>query len=87
MRNCLVNFDLFVLLVEGKVVKATRESIHLVVLGFAAAVITAEDIRDEFKFKIVCLLLVMSSESFFRNRAKKFFAADQISGMSLKLEQ
>ncbi|KAL8128960.1 hypothetical protein V2J09_018115 [Rumex salicifolius] len=37
---------------EGKVVKVTRESIHLIVLGFAAAVITEEDIRDEFKFKV-----------------------------------
>lgn len=37
---------------EGKVVKIARESIHVVILGFSAAVITEEDIRDEFKFKI-----------------------------------
>lgn len=37
---------------EGKVVKIARELIHVVILGFSAAVITEEDIRDEFKFKI-----------------------------------
>ncbi|GMH18009.1 hypothetical protein Nepgr_019850 [Nepenthes gracilis] len=37
---------------EGKVVKLARESIHVVVLGFSAAIITEEDIREEFKLKI-----------------------------------
>lgn len=38
---------------EGKVVKLARESIHVVVLGFVAAIVTEDDIRDEFRFKIV----------------------------------
>ncbi|CAO2828347.1 unnamed protein product [Amaranthus hypochondriacus] len=37
---------------EGKVVKVAEESIHVVVLGFSAAIITQEDIRDEFEFKV-----------------------------------
>uniref|UniRef100_A0A2P2L0W9 DNA-directed RNA polymerase subunit n=1 Tax=Rhizophora mucronata TaxID=61149 RepID=A0A2P2L0W9_RHIMU len=41
------------MVLEGKVVKVTRESIHAIVLGFASAVITDEDIRDEFGFKSV----------------------------------
>ncbi|KAJ8429536.1 hypothetical protein Cgig2_025722 [Carnegiea gigantea] len=45
-----VNLQKFCL--EGRVVKIARESIHVVVLGFSAAVITEEDILDEFKFKI-----------------------------------
>lgn len=40
---------------EGKVVKLAQESIHVVVLGFSAAIITADDIRDEFEFKFVCI--------------------------------
>ncbi|XP_010533719.1 PREDICTED: uncharacterized protein LOC104809415 [Tarenaya hassleriana] len=39
-------------LVEGKVVKLSPESIHVVVLGFSAAVITDVDTREEFKYKI-----------------------------------
>ncbi|KAF4357094.1 uncharacterized protein LOC115722449 [Cannabis sativa] len=40
------------MLLEGKVVKITQGSIHVVVLGFSSAVITDEDIRDEFVHKI-----------------------------------
>ncbi|OAY50610.1 probable DNA-directed RNA polymerase I subunit RPA43 isoform X2 [Manihot esculenta] len=39
------------MLLEGKVVKLMRESIHVIVLGFSSAVIVDEDIRDEFKYK------------------------------------
>ncbi|GLT92027.1 hypothetical protein SLE2022_098860 [Rubroshorea leprosula] len=39
------------MLLEGKVVKLTQESIHVIVLGFSAAIITAENIRHEFKYK------------------------------------
>ncbi|KZV44108.1 hypothetical protein F511_30985 [Dorcoceras hygrometricum] len=39
------------MLLEGEVVKITRNSIHAVVLGFSAAVIGVEDIREEFKHK------------------------------------
>ncbi|KAK9164421.1 hypothetical protein Syun_005323 [Stephania yunnanensis] len=37
-------------LVEGKVVKLGKESIHVIVLGFSAAAITEEDIRKEFRY-------------------------------------
>ncbi|KAJ9186475.1 hypothetical protein P3X46_002044 [Hevea brasiliensis] len=39
------------MLLEGKVVKLMRESIHVIVLGFSSAVIVDEDIRDEFRYK------------------------------------
>ncbi|WOL06141.1 hypothetical protein Cni_G14873 [Canna indica] len=39
------------MLLDGKVVKLGKESIHVVVLGFASAAIILEDIRKEFKFK------------------------------------
>lgn len=35
--------------------KISSESIHVVVLGFSAAVITDLDIREEFKYKVVCM--------------------------------
>ncbi|CAH2067440.1 unnamed protein product [Thlaspi arvense] len=38
--------------VEGKIVKLSAESIHVVVLGVSAAVITDIDIREEFKYKM-----------------------------------
>ncbi|RDY14018.1 hypothetical protein CR513_00978 [Mucuna pruriens] len=38
-------------LLEGKVVKLTQESIHVVVLGFASAIIAEKDIREEFVCK------------------------------------
>ncbi|KAG5013965.1 hypothetical protein JHK82_026100 [Glycine max] len=39
------------MLLEGKVVKVTQESIHVVVLGFSSAIITEKDIREEFVCK------------------------------------
>ncbi|XP_056177329.1 uncharacterized protein LOC115693123 isoform X2 [Syzygium oleosum] len=39
------------MLLEGKVVKLTPESIHVIVLGFASAVIIDEDIREEFEYR------------------------------------
>ncbi|PON93862.1 Nucleic acid-binding, OB-fold containing protein [Trema orientale] len=39
------------MLLEGKVVKVTQGSIHVIVLGFSSAVITDEDIRNEFVYK------------------------------------
>ncbi|CAL1384009.1 unnamed protein product [Linum trigynum] len=39
------------MLLEGKVVKVTEESIHVIVLGFSSAIITYEAIRNEFKYK------------------------------------
>lgn len=50
---------------EGKVVKLSQESIHIVVLGFSAAIITEEDIRDEFKYK------VKGGEEMFRSTSHK----------------
>ncbi|KAF8411997.1 hypothetical protein HHK36_004556 [Tetracentron sinense] len=40
------------MLLEGKVVKLTKESIHVIVLGFSSATITEEDIREEFTYKL-----------------------------------
>ncbi|KAG6785694.1 hypothetical protein POTOM_007271 [Populus tomentosa] len=39
------------MLLEGKVVKLTRESIHCIVLGFSSAIVTDENIRNELKYK------------------------------------
>ncbi|KAI4356265.1 hypothetical protein L6164_000298 [Bauhinia variegata] len=39
------------MLLEGKVVKLTQGSIHVIVLGFSSAVISEEDIREEFAYK------------------------------------
>ncbi|KAB2602460.1 DNA-directed RNA polymerase I subunit rpa43-like [Pyrus ussuriensis x Pyrus communis] len=39
------------MLVEGKVVKVTQESIHVIILGFLSAVIIDRDIREEFQYK------------------------------------
>ncbi|XP_061368554.1 uncharacterized protein LOC133311514 [Gastrolobium bilobum] len=39
------------MLLEGKVVKLTQESIHVVVLGFSSAIISEKDIRKEFVYK------------------------------------
>lgn len=33
--------------------KLSQQSIHVIVLGFSSAIITEEDIREEFKYKIV----------------------------------
>ncbi|KAB1204921.1 putative DNA-directed RNA polymerase I subunit RPA43 [Morella rubra] len=40
------------MLLEGKVVRLTETSIHVIVLGFSSAVITDEDIREELKYKM-----------------------------------
>lgn len=55
MVFCLIVADCFQIGVyaEGKVVKVTQESIHIVVLGFASVVIANEDIRDEFVYQVV----------------------------------
>ncbi|KAJ3681085.1 hypothetical protein LUZ60_015574 [Juncus effusus] len=39
------------MILEGKVVKIGRDSIHAVVLGFASAAIMSYEIRNEFKYK------------------------------------
>lgn len=49
----LSDFVIQLLISEGKVVKLTQESIHVIVLGFASAIITEKDIREEFKYKTV----------------------------------
>lgn len=35
--------------------KLTQESIHVIVLGFASAVINSEDIREELRYKTVSI--------------------------------
>ncbi|XP_042477063.1 DNA-directed RNA polymerase I subunit rpa43 isoform X1 [Macadamia integrifolia] len=40
------------MLLEGKVMKLRKESIHVIVLGFSYATIAEEDIRGEFRYKI-----------------------------------
>ena len=37
-------------------VKLSKESIYTVVLGFCAAIITTDDIRPEFRYKVVSLM-------------------------------
>lgn len=60
-KDWLGIFVLLILLIlnflwtEGKVVKLAQESIHVIVLGFSSAVIIEEEIRGEFKYKIVCI--------------------------------
>lgn len=39
-------------------VKLTPNSIHAVVLGFSSVVIADDDIRDEFKYKFVSVLIL-----------------------------
>ncbi|KAK1322096.1 hypothetical protein QJS10_CPA03g02159 [Acorus calamus] len=41
------------MLLEGKIVRLERESIHVVVLGFCSASIMSENIREEFKYKSI----------------------------------
>lgn len=38
---------------EGKVVRLTQASIHVIVLGFSSAIITDQDIREEFNYTTV----------------------------------
>ncbi|KAF3446757.1 hypothetical protein FNV43_RR11937 [Rhamnella rubrinervis] len=58
------------MLLEGKVVKLSRESIHVIVLGFSSASITDEDIRGEFIYKIKHGKEVFSSKSHKRHVIK-----------------
>ncbi|XP_021284742.1 uncharacterized protein LOC110416923 isoform X1 [Herrania umbratica] len=53
------------MLLEGKVVKLSRESIHVIVLGFSSAIITAQNIRGEFKYK------TKDEEELFASRSHK----------------
>ncbi|KAK4852781.1 hypothetical protein QYF36_027003 [Acer negundo] len=53
------------MLLEGKVVKLTQESIHVIVLGFSSAIIIDEDIREEFKYK------AKHGEELFASRSNK----------------
>ncbi|KAJ6839085.1 uncharacterized protein M6B38_316430 [Iris pallida] len=58
------------MLLEGKVVKLGKESIHVVVLGFCSVAIMLEDIREEFKYKIKDGQGVFSSRSHKRHIIK-----------------
>uniref|UniRef100_A0A166FCK8 DNA-directed RNA polymerase subunit n=1 Tax=Daucus carota subsp. sativus TaxID=79200 RepID=A0A166FCK8_DAUCS len=40
------------MLLEGQVVKLSQQAIHVIVLGFSAAVIIEEDIPKDFRYKI-----------------------------------
>ncbi|CAI0382777.1 unnamed protein product, partial [Linum tenue] len=42
------------MLLEGKVVKVNEQLIHVIVFGFSSAIITDEDVRNEFKYETVC---------------------------------
>ncbi|TYH00931.1 hypothetical protein ES288_A09G016400v1 [Gossypium darwinii] len=53
------------MLLEGKVVKLSQESIHVIVLGFSSAIITAENIRGEFKY------LTKDKEELFASKSHK----------------
>ena len=52
---------------EGEVVKLTPNSIHAVVLGFSSAVIADDDIRDEFKHKVVSAMVLHISTTVFED--------------------
>nr|CAD1827715.1 unnamed protein product [Ananas comosus var. bracteatus] len=58
------------MLLEGKVVKLSKESIHVIVLGFSSAAIMLEDIREEFKYKIKHGAECFASSSHKRHRIK-----------------
>ncbi|GMJ02705.1 hypothetical protein like AT1G75670 [Hibiscus trionum] len=53
------------MLLEGKVVKLSQESIHVIVLGFSSAIITAESVRAEFKYR------TKGEEGIFASRSHK----------------
>ncbi|XP_022772140.1 uncharacterized protein LOC111314789 isoform X3 [Durio zibethinus] len=53
------------MLLEGKVVKLSQESIHVIVLGFSSAIIATENIRGEFKYK------TKDEEELFASRSHK----------------
>ncbi|XP_025650646.1 DNA-directed RNA polymerase I subunit rpa43 isoform X2 [Arachis hypogaea] len=58
------------MLLEGKVVKLSQESIHVVVLGFSSAIITEKDIREEFVYKTKHEQDVYASKSHKRHTIK-----------------
>ncbi|PSR99606.1 DNA-directed RNA polymerase I subunit RPA43 [Actinidia chinensis var. chinensis] len=58
------------MLLEGEVVKLGQQSIHVIVLGFASAIITEEDIREEFKYKLKHDEEVFTSTSHKRHKIK-----------------
>ena len=45
--------------------KLSQESIHVIILGFSSAIITAENIRGEFKYKTVSNSLLPVLKFFF----------------------
>ncbi|KAK7860342.1 hypothetical protein CFP56_039745 [Quercus suber] len=57
-------------LTEGKVVKLTERSIHVIVLGFSSAIITVEDIREDFNHKIVSSSSSFSQSTSFSSNLK-----------------
>ncbi|MBA0878150.1 hypothetical protein Goshw_008133 [Gossypium schwendimanii] len=59
------------MLLEGKVVKLSQESIHVIVLGFSSAIITAENIRGEFKYRTVTLFYLKDTEELFASKSHK----------------
>ncbi|XP_059636570.1 uncharacterized protein LOC132278723 [Cornus florida] len=58
------------MILEGKVVKIGQQSIHVIVLGFSSAIITEEDIREEFEYKDKHGLEVFASTSHRRHKIK-----------------
>ncbi|ONK80728.1 uncharacterized protein A4U43_C01F21070 [Asparagus officinalis] len=68
--NLLLFSPMLNMLVEGKVVKLGKESIHAIVLGFSSASIMSEDIRKELKFNIKHGEEVFSSTSHKRHVIK-----------------
>uniref|UniRef100_A0A5B6YFX0 DNA-directed RNA polymerase subunit n=1 Tax=Davidia involucrata TaxID=16924 RepID=A0A5B6YFX0_DAVIN len=58
------------MLLEGKVVKLGQQSIHVIVLGFSSAIITEEDIREEFIYKVKHGQEVFASTSHKRHKIK-----------------
>lgn len=45
--------------------KLSQESIHVIVLGFSSAIITAENIRGEFKYRTVTLFYLVLNFFYF----------------------
>ncbi|KAJ7943386.1 DNA-directed RNA polymerase I subunit rpa43 [Quillaja saponaria] len=58
------------MLLEGKVVKLTQESVHVIVLGFSSAIITDKEIREEFVYKTKHCEEVYASRSHKRHLIK-----------------
>ncbi|KAA8537538.1 hypothetical protein F0562_027146 [Nyssa sinensis] len=58
------------MILEGKVVKLGQQSIHVIVLGFSSAIITEEDIREEFIYKVKHGQEVFASTSYKQHKIK-----------------